>query len=280
MIRTPLQIQVSPYEYAFQNQVDSCLYACDVAIILLGCAYTLFRNSGVSLSAQRAIENVLVVLLICSIALTGIFLAWGYRFGVLRQTQKEFDALQSEWAATDAPRLTRLRGLTMGIKPDGEPVSSKARDDAGDRTCNGAARWRHLSKWSQRIVESSKEPDQASKGLVGSSTPDNASSKARVRWQLAAGAWGRAAAPSGRRVADGGANCESDKIDCISSCGTSVTSPNDVELNPHEVNATAAVVNSSASSPMSLAVGAPASLLSEPHGLGCAAHHVPTTACI
>ena len=126
--------QVQPYEYAFQNYVDSWLYACDILLILLACAYTLFRNLGLSLMAQRAIEEVLVVVLICSLALTGMFLAWGYYFGVLRQTQKDFDALRAEWLATDAPRHARLRGLSMGIKPDGARIGlAQASDDASEQ---------------------------------------------------------------------------------------------------------------------------------------------------
>ena len=224
-----------PYEYAFQNHVDSWLYVCDVVVIVLGCMYTLFRNSGVSITAQRAIENTLVVLLLGSLALTGIFLAWGYYFGVLRQTQDEFDALQTEWEATDAPRLTRLRGLTTGMKPDGTQISAAAPDGTAEHdqeASSAAERWSRLSKWSRRtassnrpladgaardlgsedtsapamykVDEGSRHTNQPRAALVASRSSQSGSQQLRTRWRQAAGAVRGAAAPGVRAVDNGG----------------------------------------------------------------------------
>ena len=71
-----------PYEFPFQNLIESWLYCANMVIISLGGIYTLFGSSRISESLrtwlQPLVEIIMVIVLIGSIVGSALYLAWGY----------------------------------------------------------------------------------------------------------------------------------------------------------------------------------------------------------
>ena len=75
-------VRERPYEFAFQNAIESWLYFINVVIILLGGLYTLlntpFFADVMGAWVQGLIEVVMVVLLVSSCLFSALYLAYGY----------------------------------------------------------------------------------------------------------------------------------------------------------------------------------------------------------
>ena len=71
-----------PYEFAFQNAIESWLYFANIVVITLGGLYTIFGTTtipdGVRLVLQPAVEVIMVFILVGSCLGAGLYLAYGY----------------------------------------------------------------------------------------------------------------------------------------------------------------------------------------------------------
>ena len=71
-----------PFEYDFQNRIESVLYFFNVVTILLGTLYTILNISSVKEKSpdwlQAAVEVIMVAILVASVIGAAIYLAYGY----------------------------------------------------------------------------------------------------------------------------------------------------------------------------------------------------------
>jgi len=73
-----IHVRSRPYEFAFQNAIESWLYVVNIVFILLGGLYTLLNAQTTPTWVQALIEVTMVFVLVASCLVSGAYLAYGY----------------------------------------------------------------------------------------------------------------------------------------------------------------------------------------------------------
>ena len=122
----------SPYEFGFQNAIESWLYFVNVLIILLGGLYTLLSTYQTVGWVQALIEVAMVVLLVASCLVSAAYLAYGYWGNLL------IEGLSRERAATgtDGSDRSLAIGAPRNLAPALNP--SHGPEDGGSRSPRGS----------------------------------------------------------------------------------------------------------------------------------------------
>jgi hypothetical protein len=111
-----LHVKVLPYEWGYQNKVESWLFGANLVLVLLAIIYTALGYAGAfAHSGTRAgVETLMVIVLVGALVFAVVILVRAYRNGAKRQREMAAErALNLGAGLTGAARrFSRLRGFS------------------------------------------------------------------------------------------------------------------------------------------------------------------------